>query len=129
MKECKYRLPCDWCDKFDKKCEEVDYYELQNPNTCEHNWKLLDEWFDYDNKYVLQRYLCKKCGETEFRADNGSRQKQKECEHDWKYSESRRHTGGTDVYYKCSKCGATKMKYYDVVETMQYEYESGEWQP
>lgn len=85
MKECKYRLPCGWCDKYDKFC---------------------DLSMEQINSTVEDK-----------------------CEHDWKFSESRVHTGGTDVYYKCSKCGATKMKYYDVVETLKYEYESGQWQP
>ena len=86
MKECKYRLPCNWCDRLNKYCDMVEPIKIKFSDTDK-------------------------------------------CEHDWRFLESRVHTGGTDVYYKCSKCGATKMKYYDVVETLKYEYESGEWQP
>lgn len=60
MKDCKYRLPCDWCDKFNKKCEEVDYYELPNSDKCNHTWI-------YDKSFIntggrTDYYHCVKCG-------------------------------------------------------------------
>lgn len=66
MKECKYRLPCDWCDKFNKKCEEVDYYKSPNPNTCCHEWYLESTYqFPKDDSIEpdwYDRYVCRKCG-------------------------------------------------------------------
>ena len=64
MKECKYRLPCDWCDKFNKKCEEVDYYELPNPNTCDHDWILEERYMYPSEDYKVRhrgKYVCRKC--------------------------------------------------------------------
>lgn len=61
MKDCKYRLPCDWCDKFNKKCEEVDYYELPNPNTCNHDWIFVKQTTNTAGTDV--HYRCRKCHE------------------------------------------------------------------
>lgn len=85
MKDCKYRLPCVWCDKYDRQCLLVEYEAAKQ--------------------------------------EREKNSKPKECEHDWVFYESRTHTGGTDVYYKCYKCGAIKLVCNDVT------YESGEWQP
>lgn len=79
LQNCKYRLPCAWCDKYDRPCEAV--------------------------KGEIQKM-------------------QKECEHNWVFYQSITTTGGQDVTYHCSKCGAVKLQTYDGVT-----YESGVWQP
>lgn len=67
MKECKYRLPCNWCDKFNKKCEKVNYYGLPDPSTCNHDWVLESRYVsDIDNgKFIHRgRFVCRKCHEV-----------------------------------------------------------------
>ena len=83
--------------------EKEKFKQITNQE-CDHDWELLDEWFDTDNKYVLYRYLCKKCGETKFESENGSR----ECEHDWVFDSSITNSAGTYIHYKCRKCGTKK---------------------
>ena len=62
MKECKYRLPCNWCDKLDKYCDMVEPIEIKlpDPNKCEHTWI-------YDKSIIntggrIDYYHCFKCG-------------------------------------------------------------------
>lgn len=50
MKECKYRLPCNWCDKFDKHCD------MTKQDTCEHDWLYIGE-----NAIGNSCYICSKC--------------------------------------------------------------------
>ena len=50
MKECKYRLPCNWCDKFEKHCNMID------DNSCEHDWLYIG-----DNMGGYPCYICSKC--------------------------------------------------------------------
>lgn len=70
MEECKYRLPCDWCDKFNKKCEEVDY-GLPNQDKCNHDWQLenIYAYCDSSDNKVRHRakYVCRKCYVVEVR--------------------------------------------------------------
>ena len=68
MKECKYRLPCDWCDKFDKKCEEIDYYVLQKPKECNHDW-ILEEQEIVNQKVCYKTYKCSICKKRHIRKD------------------------------------------------------------
>lgn len=36
---------------------------------CEHEWELSSqEYFDVHNNQVTKKYICKKCGDIEFRA-------------------------------------------------------------
>lgn len=70
MKECKYRLPCNWCDKFNKFCDmsEPIKIELPNANKCDHDWKVEHTYmFPSDNAepYYVTKYVCRKCYETE----------------------------------------------------------------
>jgi hypothetical protein len=71
VRECKYRLPCDWCDKFNKKCDEVDYYGLPDANTCKHDWVLETTYIsdlDENGKFIYRgRFVCRKCHEVEVR--------------------------------------------------------------
>lgn len=53
-----------------------------------------------------------------------SEQQVKECEHDWLFNGSMLNSAGEHLYYKCLKCGATKLICNGVT------YESGvKWQP
>ena len=81
MKECKYRLPCNWCDRLNKYCDMVEPIKIELP--------------DSNN-----------------------------CDHDWEYSNTVKHTGGDYIHYRCRKCGELRVKTYD-----GFEYESGKWQP
>lgn len=96
--------------------EKEKHKQLTNPE-CNHEWELLDEWFDDNIKRVLQRYLCKRCGETEFRAENDSRQNSEpeECKHNWVVSNAEAVTkeeAGCVTYYtqRCSICGKERLK-------------------
>ena len=78
MKDCKYRPPCNWCDKYDRMCEAVlldIYKEEQKKNTepkeCEHKWIERIEKTDLHNghgeSYYIQRKYCVECGVAEER--------------------------------------------------------------
>lgn len=66
MKECKYKLPCNWCDKFNKCCDMVEPIEIKlpDPNKCEHDW-LTEQTYAYidDNNNIQHVTLCvcRKC--------------------------------------------------------------------
>lgn len=74
MKEryCKYRLPCGWCDKYDRRCEYVEALiaEAEWKNTmkheceheCEHEWYQYIIDFDKERKYIA--HICSKCGKA-----------------------------------------------------------------
>ena len=62
LQNCKYRLPCNWCDKYDRMCEAVlleIYKEEQERNAkqkeCEHEWRYLGKLDD------RHHYKCIKC--------------------------------------------------------------------
>lgn len=55
MKDCKYRLPCGICDKYDMDCCAPKEKE------CEHDWAL-DETV-IGSFSVANYYVCSKCGE------------------------------------------------------------------
>ena len=39
MEDCKYKLPCNWCDKHNKYCDMVEPIEIGAPITeHKHNW-------------------------------------------------------------------------------------------
>ena len=78
MKECKYRLPCNWCDRTNNYCDMVEPITTN----CEHD------------------------------------------EHEWVFYKSTENTGGSQIYYRCRKCGAIRM-----IDESCNIYESGEWQP
>jgi hypothetical protein len=62
MKECKYRLPCNWCDKFDKFCDMSESIEIKLPdaNTCDHDWMLYKTVIHTGGEDYHSR--CRKCG-------------------------------------------------------------------
>lgn len=57
MEECKYRLPCGRCDKFNKECDAPKDNVL---NECEHSWEVTS--FDLKNDDLYFYYTCRKCG-------------------------------------------------------------------
>lgn len=69
-KECKYRLPCNWCDKFNKFCDMTEPIKIELPdaNNCDHDWKAEStSMFPSDNgePYYVTKYVCRKCYTTE----------------------------------------------------------------
>ena len=69
LQDCKYRLPCNWCDKYNRMCEAV-LFEIhkqqeeenvgkqnlkQNLNECEHEWRYEGQ---LGNRH---HYTCIKC--------------------------------------------------------------------
>lgn len=45
LRDCKYRLPCAWCDKYDRQCLAVEYEiskqeqeKNSKPTECIHDW-------------------------------------------------------------------------------------------
>ena len=52
MEDCKYRLPCGRCDKFDKECDLL--------KRCEHNWEAIN--YIVTNDDIGFRSKCKNCG-------------------------------------------------------------------
>lgn len=83
LQECKYRLPCNWCDKCDRMCEAVQYEILKQqqeenigkPNPCKHDW-LLEEQEIIRQKVSYKRYKCNVCGKEQIKREeiqyNGS---------------------------------------------------------
>lgn len=67
VQDCKYRLPCAWCDKYDRPCQAVEYEIARQereknliPIKCDHNWNFRQTvtttgGTDY-------HYRCSKCG-------------------------------------------------------------------
>lgn len=69
MKECKYRLPCNWCDRLNKYCDMVKPIIMANKTECEHDWVLESRYrFQTDiKKRWYYRYICRKCGAIDIR--------------------------------------------------------------
>lgn len=65
MKECKYRLPCNWCDKFNKYCDMTKPIKIELPdqNKCDHHWKLEGSYVDSESGEWKHKYICNKCHE------------------------------------------------------------------
>lgn len=69
MKECKYRLPCNYCDKYDRVCDVVEF-EINNMTmgNCKHDW-LKTKRVTIDN-VVFETHKCRRCGvEQEIRVE------------------------------------------------------------
>lgn len=64
MEECKYRLPCGRCEKFNKDCDAPKDNDLSN-NTkhwCEHEWVYNDaEVADYTENGKRRYHLRRRC--------------------------------------------------------------------
>lgn len=75
LKDCKYRLPCGWCDKYDIQCllieHEVGKQEQENNSKqteCEHNW-ILEEQEIVNQKVCYKTYRCSICKKKHIRKD------------------------------------------------------------
>lgn len=69
LRDCKYRLPCGSCDKYDRDCEALQleiFKQEQNEcqNVCKHNW-VLEEQEIIKQKVSYKRYKCSTCGEEQ----------------------------------------------------------------
>lgn len=68
LQDCKYRLPCAWCDKYDRQCLAV-IYEVEKreqeknlkPTECCHNW-VLEEQEIIRQKVSYKKCKCSICG-------------------------------------------------------------------
>ena len=72
FEDCKYRLPCNWCDKRDMLCEVVQF-ELDKINAtyeCDHAWEYMVSKETTVGKEIT--YRCAKCGATKLVDANGS---------------------------------------------------------
>ena len=74
LRDCKYRLPCAWCDKYDRPCEAVQYEVAKqeqeknsNATKCDHNW----EWISSSSVGNVT-YRCTKCGTLKFQSPDGA---------------------------------------------------------
>ena len=56
MEDCKYRLPCGRCDKFEDKVCDAITCEIQK--NCEHNWELSS--INIATNIAIDK--CSKCG-------------------------------------------------------------------
>ena len=73
LQECKYRLPCNWCDKYDKLCDAVlfeiykqEQEQIQNPKSvkeCKHEWYIVGSVTGTKSKYEV--FVCSECGEQQ----------------------------------------------------------------
>lgn len=72
FKECKYKLPCNWCDKFNKYCDMTEPIKIEfpDPEKCDHDW-ILEEIYVYPSEdfkmYHRGKYICRKCHTVEVR--------------------------------------------------------------
>ena len=65
--DCKYRMPCGWCDRHNRLCDVVQYHLNQEKNDrkeeCEHNWKFeLKYQYPEEPERWYNKYFCPKCG-------------------------------------------------------------------
>ena len=70
MSDCKYKLPCGWCDRKNETCENTYSYSsntvtVSKLNTgmdklasCDHQWECIGM------NSIGTQYRCKLCGQT-----------------------------------------------------------------
>lgn len=73
LQDCKYKLPCNWCDKYDRMCEavlmEIELErKLKNERNaeCKHEWFCEEVWHfpnDFGEQINRARFVCRLCGE------------------------------------------------------------------
>lgn len=49
------------------ECTKCKKHKLEPLEECEHNWEFVQELFNCDNAQIIKKYVCKNCGEIEFR--------------------------------------------------------------
>lgn len=68
MEECKYRLPCGRCDKYDEKCDALKDCATKE---CEHSWVIEVSKSNYINakgeEHCIVNAHCRKCGTNNVR--------------------------------------------------------------
>lgn len=76
LRDCQYRLPCGWCDKYDRQCLLIEYEaskqkqeKILKPTECEHDWEIEYTYMSIPedkNKeaYYVNKYICRKCHES-----------------------------------------------------------------
>ena len=77
LRDCKYRLPCGRCDKYDKFCEAIQYEILKQEQEknlksteCKHDWVLINS---YTNSAGTNKtYKCAKCDAIKLVDGSGS---------------------------------------------------------
>lgn len=74
IKECKYRLPCNWCDKFNKFCDMSESIEIKLPdaNNCDHDWKVESRFIyppenENETPHYRVKVVCRKCHTVEIK--------------------------------------------------------------
>lgn len=65
---CKYKFPCNWCEKFNKQCTEITK-ECQTTSTqqeCDHDWVFDLTYIVNSGKTPVYKQIatCRKCGLT-----------------------------------------------------------------
>lgn len=63
MKDCEYRLPCNWCNKFDKVCD-ITTHGI-HISKCEHDWQFRGQTETTGGREIT--YYCNKCGITKIK--------------------------------------------------------------
>lgn len=65
VENCKYRLSCNWCDKFNKFCDMSKPIEITilDPNKCDHDWRHEDSYINTETGECKHKYTCRKCHE------------------------------------------------------------------
>lgn len=75
MIQCKYLLPCGYCDKNERIChireKEILDSCTEELSTCSHDYALLGETYETDYagniRTITYHYKCSKCGALDFR--------------------------------------------------------------
>ena len=69
MIQCKYLLPCGWCDKDNKVCH-IKEEEILNSHLekCNHSFKVLTQGIENKDQGFrgLTVYICEDCGELKY---------------------------------------------------------------
>ena len=70
VQECKYRLPCNWCDKYNRPCEAIEYEVFNLEQECDHEWRLVELIKHTGGEDIHER--CYKCGAMRLRSNDGT---------------------------------------------------------
>lgn len=115
LQECKYRLPCNWCDKYDRMCEAV-LFEIfkeeqernRKPEECEHECE--HEWRYEGQLGNRHHYTCIKCNTLKAVPLKNLSSTDVECQHNWILEEQEIIKQKVSYKrYKCNTCGKEKI--------------------
>lgn len=120
LQECKYRLPCNWCDKYNRRCEHIEALIAKSDCErimeceCEHEWRYEGQ---LGNRH---HYRCIKCDTLKAVPLENLSSTDKECIHEWISCgaamitvESPTTPIGCYEYLVCEKCGNHMLKPYE----------------